>query len=156
VLPPLGYEGRFVKGIFFSQGTDFLHKLYPHLGKLFDSIGNAQWGAIPWSQASDGLFSLYENPDRERWFRQTYPERANKVLVPLQDADHTNEYSMASVPFVKRDTDVLCVSRMQDLKNIPMIAEALGEPLDGIAAVLFQQQTAGPRIVVRREEPDVA
>jgi len=125
VLPPLGYEGKFVKGIFFSQGTDFLHKLYPHLGKLFHSIGNAQWGAIPWSQASDGLFSLYDNPDRERWFRQTYPERASKTIVPLQDADHTNEYSMAPVPFVKRDTDVLCVSRMQDLKNIPMIAAAL-------------------------------
>lgn len=82
---------------------------------------NSQWGAIPWSQASDGLFSLYENPDRDRWFRQTYPERASKVLVPLQDNDHTNEYSMAPVPFVKRDTDVLCVSRMHDLKNTPVV-----------------------------------
>jgi hypothetical protein len=67
------------------------------------------------------LFSLYENPDRDRWFRQTYPERASKVLVPLQDNDHTNEYSMAPVPFVKRDTDVLCVSRMHDLKNTPVV-----------------------------------
>jgi len=125
VLPPLGYEGQFLKGIFFSQATDFLHKLYPHLGKLFHSIGNAQWGAIPWSQSADGLFSLYENPARERWFRETYPERAGKVLVPLQDADHTHEYSMAPAAFAKRETDVLCVSRVQDLKNIPIIADAL-------------------------------
>jgi len=125
VLPPLGYEGQFLKRIFFSQATDFLHKLYPHLGKLFHSIGNAQWGAIPWSQSTDGLFSLYENPARERWFRETYPERAGKVLVPLQDADHTHEYSMAPAAFAKRETDVLCVSRVQDLKNIPIIADAL-------------------------------
>jgi glycosyltransferase involved in cell wall biosynthesis len=125
VLPPLGYGGQFVKGIFFSQGVDYLYRLYPQLNKIFHSIGNAQWGAIPWSRHADGLFSLYENEHREKWFRQTYPERATKVLVPLQDADHTHEYAMAQVPFQKREIDVLCVSRLHDLKNIPLIAEAL-------------------------------
>ena len=45
--------------------------------------------------------------------------------MPLQDADYTHDYAIAPVPFVKRDIDVLCVSRLQDLKNIPIIAAAL-------------------------------
>lgn len=125
VMPPLKLDGVFVKGVCFSQGVDYLHKLHPQLPQIFHSIGNAQWGAIPWSQQADGLFSLYENPDRERWFRNTYPERADKILIPLQDADYTHEYAMKPVPFVQRDIDVLCVSRLHDLKNIPMLAAAL-------------------------------
>jgi len=125
VLPPLGYDGQFIKGICFSQGVDYLYQLYPQLGQIFHSIANSQWGAIPWSRQADGLFTLYENPDRENWFPKAYPDRAHQVLVPLQDADHTHEYAMAPVPFVKRDIDVLCVARLHDLKNIPLIAAAL-------------------------------
>jgi len=125
VLPPLEYSGQYAKGIFFSQGTDYLYKLHPQLGRLFHSIGNAQWGSIPWSTHADGLFSLYKNPKREQWFKDTYPEKSSKVLVPLQDADYTHEYAMSPVPFVNKDIDILCVSRLHDLKNIPIIAAAL-------------------------------
>ncbi len=125
VVPPLKYEGKWVKGIFFSQAVDYLYKLFPQLSKLFHSIGNAQWGAIPWSRQADGLFSLYEHPKREIWFKQAYPDRADKALVPLQDADFTNEYRMSPVPPPQFTQDVICVSRLHDLKNIPLIAEAL-------------------------------
>ena len=73
-LPPLAYEGQFIKGIYFSQSVDFLNRLYPLLGQIFHGVANSQWGAIPWSQSADGLFSVYDNPDRRRWFDKTYPE----------------------------------------------------------------------------------
>lgn len=125
VLPPLLYEGQFLKGVFVSQAVDFLHKLYPQLGCLFFSVANSQWCNFPWSRRADGYYCLYSNPEREAWFRQRHPDRADKLLLPLQDADCTHEYVMAPVPFVERDVDVVCVSRLHDLKNVPLIAEAL-------------------------------
>ena len=125
LLPPLRYEGRFLKGILFSQGVDCLCGRFPRLPELFFSIANSQWCSYPWSRQADGYFTLYPNPQREAWFRRTYPERADKVLIPLQDADFTPEYVMAPVPFVRKEYDVICVSRLHDVKNLPMIASAL-------------------------------
>lgn len=125
LVPPLLYEGHFLKGIFFSQSVDFLHKLYPQLPQLFFSIANSQWCNYPWSRQADAYFTLYPNPRREAWFRKTNPQRAGKILIPLQDADFTHEYAMAPVPFVPKEYDVICVSRMHDLKNLPTIAAAL-------------------------------
>lgn len=125
LVPPLLYEGHFLKGIFFSQSVDFLHKLYPQLPQLFFSIANSQWCNCPWSRQADAHFTLYPNPRREARFRKTNPQRADKILIPLQDADFTHEYAMPPVPFVPKEYDAICVSRMHDLKNLPMIATAL-------------------------------
>jgi hypothetical protein len=106
VLPPPGYDGKFIKGICFSQGPDFLLERYPRLGEIFHVIANSQWAAIPWSRGADALFVKYDNPLREEWFRRTYPDRHRQILLPLQDNDFTNEYVMAPVPFLPRDIDV--------------------------------------------------
>ncbi len=47
-LPPMYYEGRFVKGIFCSQAVDYLIKLYPSLQQLlFLAVAYSMCGACP-------------------------------------------------------------------------------------------------------------
>jgi glycosyltransferase involved in cell wall biosynthesis len=125
LLPPVRYEGQFLKGICFSQGVDYLVKLHPQLPQLFFTIANSQWCSYPWSRETDAYFTCYPNGHREAWFRQANPDRAGKILIPLQDADFTPEYVMAPVPFARKEYDVVCVSRLHDLKNVPLIAAAL-------------------------------
>lgn len=124
-LPPVRYEGRFVKGMYFSQGVDYLLKLHPNLPLLFFSIANAQCAAYPWSKYADAYFTLYPNEHRERWYRATHPDHSRKYLIPLQDAEFTHEYIMAPVPVKSRDIDVLCVASFAAVKNLPFIAQAL-------------------------------
>ena len=125
VLPPLHYDGQFLKGVLFTQAADFLLDRFPEIGDLFFVIANSQWCSYPKSISADAYFSCYPNADRDAWFRRTYPSRASKILLPLQDADRTHEYKMAPVKDESKAFDVVCVSRMQDLKNIPVIAAAL-------------------------------
>lgn len=124
-LPPLYYEGRFVKGIFCSQAVDLLLKLYPRLAQLFFSLAFSMCGAYPRSESADGYFTLYNNPHREAWFRGRHPERCRKHFIPLQDADFTHDYYMAPVPVKERDIDVLCVASLYQVKNLPFLARAL-------------------------------
>jgi glycosyltransferase involved in cell wall biosynthesis len=125
LLPPLGYEGRFLKGILISQGVDYLCERFPRLPQLFFTLATSRWSAYPWSRRADGYLALYANPHREAWFRRTHPDRADKILLPLQSADFTHDYALAPVPFLPKDFDVICVSRLHDLKNLPLIASAL-------------------------------
>jgi len=124
-FPPLYYEGQFIKGMFFSQSAEFLLKLYPDLSKLFFSIANTMWTSYSWSQNADAYMTCYKNQHREDWFRRTNPDRGNKTFIPLQDADFTNEYTMYPLLGLEKDIDILCISRFQQLKNIPLIAKAL-------------------------------
>ena len=125
VSPPVSYEGRFLKGVLYSQAVDFLYKLYPRIGDLFFTVANSQWCSFPKSERADAYFSCYSNPEREDWFRRSFPDRRDKILVPLQDADRTHEYKMVPGHDASMQFDVVCVSRMQELKNIPLIASAL-------------------------------
>ena len=124
-LPPLSLDGRFVKGLCFSQAMDFLVDQFPQLKDLFICAAHSMWSSYPWSQSADAYLVCYDNPHREAWFRKANPTRAAKVLIPLQDADWTNEYTMAPQRVLDRDIDLLCISRLHTLKNVPLIARAL-------------------------------
>jgi len=123
-LPPLFYGGRFIKGMFFSQAVDYLNYCFPRLRHLFVSLAHSMWCSYPWADSADAYLTCYGNVNRERWFKKINPARAAKPLIPLQDADYTNEYRLAPVR-IEKDIDILCVSRLQARKNIMMIAWAL-------------------------------
>ena len=38
LLPPLFYEGRFIKGIYFSEAVEVINKLFPQLSSVFFSF----------------------------------------------------------------------------------------------------------------------
>lgn len=124
-LPPLQYEGKVSKGIFLSQGTDYIYQCYPEVGEIFISAAYSMWSSYPWSKSADAYCVCYDNPEREKWFRKTNPDRADKILLPLQDADFTNEYFMAPAWNTPKDIDVLCIARMSELKNLPTFARAI-------------------------------
>src|SRR6266404_3646969 len=125
VLPPLLYEGHFVKGLFFSRGVDYLHKSLPQLGETFQSMAYSMFCSYPWATCADAYLACYRNPTREAWFQREHPTQAATNFVPLADTDYFDEYRMAPIPGLRKDIDVLCVSRLQDVKNLAMIARAL-------------------------------
>ena len=125
ILPPLKYEGKTTKGIFMSQGTDYLYKVSPNIGKLFFSMAYTMWSSYPWSKMADIFLTCYKNPHREEWYRKIHPENNDKILIPLQDADFTNEYWLCPEFNTPKDIDILYVSRISKVKNIPILVEAL-------------------------------
>lgn len=125
LLPPLYYEDRFIKGLYFSESVDLLQQNFPHLTHIFCSFAYAPGCSHPWASQADAYSSLYSNPDRESWFRATYFKKANKPLIPLQDTDFINEYIIAPQNVPDKDIDLLAVSRLSEEKNIPFIAQAL-------------------------------
>lgn len=124
-LPPLWYEGKFIKGIFFSQGVDWLLQRFPRLPDFFHSLAYSMGCSYPWSKLADGYLVLYCNPEREAWFRSHRPDLADKILLPLEEPDFTHGYAIAPVPNLPKDIDLLAVSRFLDQKNLPFIAKAL-------------------------------
>jgi glycosyltransferase involved in cell wall biosynthesis len=124
-LPPVQLEGRFVKGMFYSHGVDQLHACFPVLRQLFTSLAYSMWSSYPWAELADASLVCYQNLQREAWYRRRHPHRSGLPLLPLQDADFTHEYRFAPVPVRRKDIDLLCVSRLSELKNLPLIASAL-------------------------------
>jgi glycosyltransferase involved in cell wall biosynthesis len=142
VLPPLSYDGRFTKGLFISQAVDLVLDRFPVLQELFASAAYSMWCSHPWSRLADAFLVCYDNPDRTAWFREKNPDRRHISHIPLQDADYTNEYLMAPVRVLERDIDLLCVSRLHALKNLPLVASALAiyrkkHPLEPIRMTLI-------------------
>ena len=125
VLPPLNYEGIVTKGIFLSQGTDYIYECYPDIGQIFHSCAFSMWSSYPWSKKADAYCVCYDNPQREEWFKKTNPDRADKILLPVQDADFTNEYFMAPTFNTPKEIDVFCIGRLSELKNLNIFARAL-------------------------------
>jgi glycosyltransferase involved in cell wall biosynthesis len=125
VLPPLGYDGNFAKGLLYSASLDLITARFPLFRELFVCVANSMWTSYPWARSADAYFVSYENLHRSEWFRRTNPDRAHITHIPLQDADFTDEYLMAPVVVRERDIDLLCVSRLSSLKNLPFVARAL-------------------------------
>ncbi|MGB3535809.1 MAG: glycosyltransferase [Microcoleaceae cyanobacterium] len=125
VLPPLNYQGKVIKGFYLSESVDLLNKVLPQLSQYFFSLGYAMGGSYSWSRTADAYSCLYKNPQRIAWFRRMYPDRKNKAFIPLDDTDFLNEYVIAPRPVKSKDIDVLCVARLSEEKNMPMIAKAL-------------------------------
>lgn len=126
LLPPLFYKGKFLKGLAFAQGIDLIYERYPRIKDVFHTMAFSMSCSYPWSDCADAYFVSYKNQKREDWFRRTHPHKKDKILIPTEDAEYTNEYFMApTLVDINKDIDVLCVSRLIDLKNMPLIAEAL-------------------------------
>lgn len=126
LFPPVYFEGRFLKGLCFSVGVEPLVQFCPDFLDYFYVVAGTGWCSYPWSKSANAYLAGFNNPHREAWFRGENPDRADKILIPLQGApEFSNEYVMAPVPPAVRDIDIISVSRIHNLKNIPMIAQAL-------------------------------
>ena len=125
VLPPLKYEGKFIKGFYYSESVDLLNKILPQLPQSFHALAYSMWSSYPRSKTADVYSCVYDNPQRAAWFRQINPDRSDKVLTPCYNSDFINEYVIAPQPVAQKDIDILCVARLSEEKNMPMIAQAL-------------------------------
>lgn len=124
-LPPLQYEGKFLKGLYLSEGVDYIHSMFPRINELFISMAYTMWSSIPYSNCADVFLTCYDYPAREAWFKQKYPNKSDKTFIPLQDADFTNEYVFEPIKATEKDIDVLCVARLSSIKNLHILVEAL-------------------------------
>ena len=124
-LPPLLYEGKFLKGMFLSEGVDYIHSIFPRINELFISMAYTMWSSIPYSEKAEVYLTCYDYPEREKWFKKVCPQKSDKIFIGLQDADFTNEYIIAPTWATPKDIDILCVSRISSVKNLPMLVEAL-------------------------------
>ena len=123
-LPPLGYKGKVTKGIFFSQGMDYLLKLYPKIQEIFFACAYTMWSSYSWCDKADCYLTCYENKLREEYYKKKYPNKKDIIFIPLQDADFCNEYVTAPTISTPKQIDVLVVSTPIPVKNLPMIAKA--------------------------------
>ena len=89
-LPPLKYKGKFLKGLFFSQACEYILKLYPELKKIFIPCAYTMWSNYSWSDSAEVYLTCYENKEREKYYKNKYPNKKDIIFVPLQDADFTN------------------------------------------------------------------
>jgi len=119
------YEGKFIKGIYFSEAVELINKLFPELSSVFFAFTYSPGISYSWAPIADAYSSLYKNPQREKWFRETYPDRAHKPIIPLQDTDFINEYLISPRNVPEKDIDLLAVARISEEKNLPTIAQAL-------------------------------
>ena len=106
-LPPLLYEGKFVKGMFLSEGVDYIHTLFPRINELFFSMAYTMWSSIPYSEKAEVYLTCFNYPEREEWFKKTYPHKKDKIFIGLQDADFTNEYFFAPTWATPKGTFIL-------------------------------------------------
>ena len=125
LLPPLKYENKFVKGLYMTQGVECIQAQYPEHKKLFMPMEYSMWSSLPWAQSADIYLTSYKNQEREDWFRQKYPDKADKILIPLQDADFTHEYAIAPYTNYNKDIDVIYIARLDEVKNLPLFTRAL-------------------------------
>ncbi len=125
ILPPLCFEGQFVKGLALVSGISKLSLSINEIQKHFVLLYNSLWSSYPRNSKADGLLTCYLNPLRESWFKQQFPHRQHQLLLPYQDADWTNEKRFYPIKQTTKDIDVLCVSRFLECKNLPIIGQSL-------------------------------
>lgn len=125
LLPPCLYEGKLIKGLYYSEGVDIINQQIPQISHFFLGIANSQWCSYPWSQTADAYFGVYPNFERENWFKRTHPEHFRKIIIPTQDAEYINEYRMIPLPQTPKKYDLICVSRLSPEKNLPMLTQAI-------------------------------
>ncbi len=124
-LPPLWDKGKFTKGILFTQGLEYLLKLYPNLKTLFFTGAYTMWSSYSWCDKADFYLACYENKPREEYHKKKYQNKKDIIFVPLQDADYLNEYRIAPIFPVEKNIDVLMVSTPAPVKNLHIFAQAV-------------------------------
>lgn len=166
LLPPLAMGGTTLKGLCYTRAADFLLERFPRMRERFVTIASSMCSAYPWSRNADALFATYQNDDRDSWFRTAFPESASKPLLPLSDADYTHEGWFQPLPIRQKTIDVLVVSRLDDVKNIPLLCRAVKihckkhypvrlTVLAGRAAANWTNLTAEERLVITSMEHEL-
>ncbi|MBY0545951.1 MAG: glycosyltransferase [Candidatus Obscuribacterales bacterium] len=149
VVPPVFWQGRFLKGLCFSPSVDYIAKKYPRLSDLFVTLATSMSISHPWSLEADAYLVSYANDRRDDWFRSNaIPARASKPLIPLGDSDYTNERLFVPQSKVSRCVDVLTVSMLWKQKNLPVIAEAM-------ALLSAQYRPVSWTLIVGREKAEL-
>ena len=151
-FPPLQYKGKIVKGAFYSQSVDTIVEHFPRIKEIFFPIGNSMFSGYPQSEYADYYFTCYKHPQRERYWRKKHPDKKDVILLPLQDADWTNEYTMAPTFNTPKDTDVFCVTTPYPFKNIPMLAAAIKMYELKYAKRLKVKYALGNKDVIKHED----
>src|SRR3990170_4260045 len=57
--------------------TVSFYVLLPPLSSVFFSFTYSPGISYSWAPIADAYSSLYKNPQRDKWFRETYPDRAH-------------------------------------------------------------------------------
>ncbi|MCB1042568.1 MAG: glycosyltransferase [Acidobacteria bacterium] len=122
--PPYMLHGGLQKGVLMTMGPDYLVRQIPEIKQYFYLLATSRWCSIPWSQDAEVLGCLYENPARERWFRDKYSARDWQLFAPIQEADWTND-TFFCPDSVEKTYDVVCLSRLASFKNLDIFAAAL-------------------------------
>ncbi len=122
---PLNYNGKIIKGVFYSQAVDIIIEKFPRLKEIFFPIANSMFSSYPQSVHADAYFTCYKNEKRENYYKNKYPDKKNIIMLPLQDADFTNEYKIAPAFNVFKSFDIFCVTTAYPVKNMPILAKAI-------------------------------
>ena len=92
-LPPLLYEGKFVKGMFLSEGVDYIHSMFPRINELFISMAYTMWSSIPYSEKAEVYLTCYDYPEdqayalREFFISKRIEDEAAKHQENMKEAD---------------------------------------------------------------------
>ena len=157
VIPfiPLNYQGKVIKGVFYSQAVDVIIEKFPRLKEIFFPIANSMFSSYPQSEYADVYFTCYKNEKRENYYKNKYPNKKDIVMLPLQDADFTNEYKMAPAFNIFKTFDIFCVSTAYPVKNIPMIAKAIKEYERKYGIILKVKYAIGSRDLIVNEDKTI-
>lgn len=154
-LAPLRYKGRVLKGLFFSQGCEYLLKLYPDLKKIFFAGAYTMWSNYSWSDNADYYLTCYENKPREQYYKNKYPHKKHIPFVPLQDVDFTNEYKVAPTFNTHKTIDILCVSTPLEVKNLPMVASVIKAYEKKYNRALKATFVLGNKSIIKKENGEI-
>ena len=154
-FPPLKYEGKVTKGVFYSQAVDVIVEKFPRIKEIFFPIANSMFSSYPGSVHADAFFTCYKNEKREQCYKQKYPDKKDIVMLPLQDADFLNEYKMAPTFNTPKDTDIFCVSTAYPVKNMPVIAQAIKKYEEKYGVVLKVKYAIGSRDLIIHDDKTI-
>ena len=157
VIPfiPLKYGTKMIKGVFYSQAVDIIIEKFPRLKEIFFPIANSMFSSYPQSEHADLYFTCYKNEKRENYYKNKYPNKKDIIMLPLQDADFTNEYKMAPAFNIRRTFDIFCVSTAFPVKNMPMIAKAIKEYEKKYGVILKVKYAIGSRDLIVHEDKTI-
>ena len=150
-LAPLEYNGKTTKGILFSQGLEYILKLYPQLKEIFFCGAYTMWSSYSWCDKADFYLTCYENKKREEYYKNKYPNKKDIIFIPLQDADYTNEYRVAPTFFPQKLIDVICVSTPYEVKNLPFLAKTIRKYYEKYNKILKTAFVLGTKLVKKDE-----
>ncbi len=124
-IPPLKYKNKIIKGAMFSQGLEYILKLFPQLKRIFFMGAYTMWSSYSWCDKADFYLTCYENKPREEYHKRKYQNKKDIIFIPLQDADFINEYKIAPAFNKEKNIDILSVATALEVKNLPVVAEAV-------------------------------